>query len=246
MNTRYVSRLLFMAIFFMFSSLLNAQEQKNVTDANGLKQGVWEKKNEAGKLVYTGAFKDGKPEGEFVYYDSTGKIKAKSVYTENGTNAFTVIYRNDKKASEGLYINEKKQGIWKFYNNDQVLLAEEVYENGVPEGIWKTYYANGAILEEMPYKNGVKEGNWKQYFYDGPIKTNGTYIKGKLEGLTTFYYPDGKIFISGPYVNNLKDGVWMHLDEKGVAEKREIWKSGFLVAEEFYNKEQERMIKEEK
>ncbi|WP_296296405.1 hypothetical protein [Lentimicrobium sp.] len=52
--------------------------------------------------------------------------------------------------------------------------------------------------------------------------------------------------VSGPYKNNFKDGVWMHLNEKGVAEKKEIWSNGFLQAEEYYDKKLERSVKEEK
>jgi hypothetical protein len=38
----------------------------------------------------------------------------------------------------------------------------------------------------------------------------------------------------------------MHLNDKGVAEKKEVWSNGFLVVEEYYDKVRERMVKEEK
>ncbi|HLO92652.1 MAG: toxin-antitoxin system YwqK family antitoxin [Chloroflexota bacterium] len=221
-------------------------QNTNTTDSKGLKQGVWEKKDAKGNLVYQGVFENNKPVGKFTYYDSTGKVKAITTFSENGTKAYTIIFEKGFKVSEGNYINEKKDGVWKYYNNDSIVIAEENYVNGVPNGVWKTFYANGAIYEEMPYVNGIKEGTWMQYFYDGPIKTKATYKNGLLEGLATFYYPNGRVFISGPYIRNLKDGVWMHLNDKGIAEKREIWQAGFLVAEEYYDKEKERMLKEEK
>ena len=102
------------------------------------------------------------------------------------------------------------------------------------------------MLEEVNYRNGIKEGPWKQYYYDGPLKLSATYKNGKLEGLATFFYPNGRVMVSGPYVNNLKDGVWMHIDDKGVAEKREVWSAGFLSLEEYYDKKIEKMVKEEK
>lgn len=245
-----VSKYLKILILIIFVVLINpfgfAQSTNNTVDAGGLKQGAWEKKDAAGRLVYQGSFINNKPNGDFVYFDSTGRVKAKTVFSENGTKAYTIVFEKGFKLSEGLYINEKKEGTWKFFNNDSVVIAEETYKEGIPEGIWKTYYSNGALCEEMPYVNGVKEGTWLQYFYDGPIKTKATFKNGKLEGLATFYHPNGLVFISGPYTNNLKDGVWMHLNDKGVAEKREIWSAGFLVAEEYYNKAQEKMIKEEK
>ncbi|NTW26043.1 MAG: toxin-antitoxin system YwqK family antitoxin, partial [Lentimicrobium sp.] len=213
----------------------------------GKKQGTWRKTDKEGRTVYQGSFLDNKPSGQFVYYDTTGSVKAQTDFTENGTKAFTItFYRSGVKMSEGLYINEKRDGSWKFYNEEGVLISEEVYNNGVAEGTWKTYYANKAILEEMNYHNGVKEGVWKQYFFDGPVKINATYKNGKLEGLATFYHPNGRVMVSGPYVNNFKDGVWMHIDDKGVAEKREVWSNGFLSVEEYYDKAIEKMVKEEK
>lgn len=219
----------------------------NKTDNQGHKQGVWKKTSANGQLIYTGYFADDKPEGHFVYYDTTGAVKAESDFSDQGAKAYTTaFYRNGTKLSEGLYVNEKRDGVWKYYNEDGILISEENYRNGIPEGVWKTYYANGALLEELNYRNGIKEGPWKQYYFDGPVKVNAVYKNGKLEGLATFYHPNGRVMVSGPYVNNLKDGVWMHISDKGVAEKREVWSNGFLSAEEYYDKDREREVKEEK
>jgi antitoxin component YwqK of YwqJK toxin-antitoxin module len=219
----------------------------NITDGKGQKQGPWKKTDKEGRLIYSGSFLDNKPTGRFIYYDTTGAVKAESQFKEQGTKAYTVtFYRSGVKLSEGLYINEKRDSIWHFYNEEGILISEETYRDGKAEGIWKTYYANKSILEEVTYRNGVKEGPWKQYYFDGPVKLNATYKNGKLEGLATFYHPSGRVMVSGPYTNNLKDGVWMHLNDKGVAEKREVWSAGFLSVEEYYDKAMEKMAKEEK
>lgn len=238
-------KVLLLSICITFSTILVGQSQ-NIVDGKGLKQGTWEKKDSKGNLVYKGTFVDNIPTGVFTYYDSTGKVKAISEFTESGMKTFTRMFEKGYKVSEGIYLNEKKHGVWKYFNADSIVIAEEIYNKGIPDGIWKTYYGNGALYEEMPYVNGIKEGTWLQYFYDGPVKTKATYKNGLLEGLATFYHPNGRVFISGPYVKNLKDGIWMHMNDKGVAEKREVWQSGFLVAEEYYDKAKERMLKEEK
>jgi antitoxin component YwqK of YwqJK toxin-antitoxin module len=250
MKRRYLSIIFSFALIisqfsgnFAFAQSANS----NQTDKQGLKQGKWNKTDASGRLIYQGEFIDDKPVGKFVYYDSTGKVKAISEFSENGTRAYaTTFNRMGKKSSEGLYLNEKREGNWKFYNEEEILLSEENYENGIASGIWKNYYQNGNLLEEITYKNGKKDGPWKQYFHDGPEKLRATYRNGKLEGLATFFHPNGRVMISGPYVNNFKDGVWMHLNDKGVAEKKEVWSNGFLVVEEYYDKARERMVKEEK
>lgn len=246
MNFKYIRFFSFLTTLLFVAFVVKAQQEPNQTDSRGYKQGLWQKRDVNGILIYSGSFKDNLPEGEFIYYDSLGKVKAKTTFTENGTIAFTRFFEKGFKVSEGRYLNEKKHGLWKYFNQDSVVISEEHYGYGIPIGTWHTYYANGTLLEEITYINGVKEGPWLQYFYDGPIKTKATYINGKLEGLATFYHPNGSIFISGLYKNNLKDGVWMHLNKEGVAEKREIWSNGFLVAEEYYDKALEKMMKEEK
>jgi len=233
-------------ILFLLLVISQVYGQGNITDQNGNKQGPWEKKDAKGNLLYNGTFKDNKPVGEFKYYDSTGKVKAITEFSENGTKAYSRLFERGYKISEGLYVNEKKEGTWKYFNPDSVVIAEEKYVNGIPDGVWKTFYANGSLYEEITYVKGLKEGPWIQYFYDGPVKTKAVYKSGLLQGLATFYHPNGRVFISGPYVNNLKDGIWMHMNDKGIAVKREVWSSGFLTAEEYYDKAAERLMKEEK
>ncbi|MDY0343900.1 MAG: toxin-antitoxin system YwqK family antitoxin [Lentimicrobium sp.] len=226
---------------------LSAQDSLNQMDENGRRQGAWQKTDPLGRLIYKGNFENDKPQGTFIYFDTTGKVKAETRYSANGNEAFTTsYYPNGRKMSEGLYLNEKREGEWKFFNQDTILISEEHYENGQGVGVWKNFYQNGALLEEITYKNGVKDGPWKQYYYDGPLKLSAKYINGKLEELATFYHPNGRVMISGPYKSHRKDGVWMYMDDKGVAEKKEVWADGFLMAEEYYNKELERMVKEEK
>lgn len=248
---RYLSIIFLVFSFFgnysAYAQLPSETTAINQLDAKGYKQGDWKKTDKEGRLVYEGKFINDKPAGRFTYYDTTGKVRAFSEFSENGAKCFTTaFYKGGGKMSEGLYVNEKREGLWKFYNEEGVLVADENYVNGIAEGLWKTYYQNGALLEEITYKNGEKEGPWKQYFFDGPLKLSARYKQGKLEGLATFYYASGRVMVSGPYTNNFKDGVWIHLNEKGVAEKKEVWAGGFLQAEEYYDKEVERMVKEEK
>ena len=250
MNRIYTISLFFFCLLFSTYPFSEAEAQTteiNRLDNQGMRQGKWRKADTEGKLIYEGEFKDNRPDGKFTYYDSTQKVKAISLFSEAGSKTqATTFNRFGKKSSEGTYINEKREGIWKFYNDNEYLIAEEYYENGIPSGIWKNYYHKGALLEEITYKKGKKEGPWKQYFEDGPLKLSATFEDGKLEGLATFYHPNGKVKISGPYKNNFKDNVWMHLNDKNVAEKKEIWSDGILIAEEYYDKALERMVKEEK
>lgn len=88
------------AVIIIFIALLipslHAQDTlppaSNHTDARGLKQGLWLKTDGAGKPVYRGTFMNNLPDGEFIYYDTTGKVKARTTFTEKGTRAYTITY----------------------------------------------------------------------------------------------------------------------------------------------------------
>ena len=64
----------FILIFlFAFVFQTNAQDV-NKTDAQGRKQGSWQKFHPNGKLRYKGQFKDDKPIGTFQYYSDEGEL----------------------------------------------------------------------------------------------------------------------------------------------------------------------------
>jgi antitoxin component YwqK of YwqJK toxin-antitoxin module len=248
MTTSYNKILLTIVVSIICSTWVLGQDNDtiNKTDQKGNKQGFWKKINAEGRLQYEGQFINNIPTGTFTYYDSLGNVKAITKFSDNGKVANTQLFQKGIKLSEGEYLNERKNGLWNYYNENSVLVAQESYVNGVPDGTWKIYYYEGSLLEEVPYVMGIKEGEWKQYFMDGAVKTKATYKNGKLEGLATFFHPNGRVFISGPYINNLKNGTWMHFSDKGVTEKREEWVNGYLKKEEYFDKSIERMVKEEK
>ena len=94
-------------------SMLNAQNQ---TDANGRKQGEWIKKDNKGRIVYKGQFKDGYPTDTFYYYDKKGKLELKNYFTDKGKkNHSQYLYPNGQIKAEGDYVNQKKEGLWVYY-----------------------------------------------------------------------------------------------------------------------------------
>lgn len=110
---------------------------------------------------------------------------------------------------EGKYVNDRKEGIWKKYNINGDVMAEETFKNGSLDGPCKYYYPNGKIsaagsmiaveiegqvdtiavvdpvsgeekLEEVVRKgNSVKQGEWRVYDEDGNMMRE-TYERGEL------------------------------------------------------------------
>jgi len=209
----------------VFSQQLN--DTLNKTDKTGKKQGYWKKKDEKGILKYEGAFINNDPTGEFKYYYEDGKIRAISKFFEKGLRSFTVSYfPNGKLMSEGYYISTHKDSTWKYYNGIDVVIREEFYRNNLKNGEWKTYYPDGSLTDKITWKNGKKEGPWEQNYSGGTLKTQ--FKNDKLEGNYQVFTPSGKLRNQGKYINNLKEGIWFWYDEKGLPNKKFVYKNDKL------------------
>jgi antitoxin component YwqK of YwqJK toxin-antitoxin module len=213
MNKKSISALIFM----LFSLVLFAQqEQLNQTDKNGKKQGKWIKKDEHGKPIYKGVFKEGKPTGEFNYYYDTGDIQTTSFFYNNGAVCKTKHYfPGNILMAEGKYINQKRDSIWKFYNAPNALVSEESFKNGKKDGFEKNYDGKGKLMEEKNWKDSILNGFWKKYYEDGTIQQEGFYNTGFLEGDMKFYYPGKVPAAVGQYQHSLREGKWTYYDRGG-------------------------------
>jgi antitoxin component YwqK of YwqJK toxin-antitoxin module len=223
-----------LAIIFLmlFTQTTVAQSQYNKADSNGLKQGQWIKMWNNGMVKYKGNFKDDKPVGEFKYFYPSGKLKAVMTFSDNGTRAHNISYHeNGKKMAEGIFINRKKEGNWKYFSDvDEKLVSEENYSNGVLNGKSVTYYIDlGKPFEIIEYKNGKKHGKWIKYFTDGKIMTETTYVNGALEGPFVNYDPDGTLIVKGAYKGGEMNGTWLYYDDKGKLYRKEVYNMGNLV-----------------
>ncbi len=207
-----------LALFLIsMSALLFSQPAENNVDANGKKQGYWKKYNDKKELLYEGQFKNDVPVGEFKYYYSNGKLKSRSFFIQGTHKVRTIIYHeNEKKAAEGLFVDQIKDSIWNYYNSEEQLITVESYKKGKKEGHWATYSSQtGILLEEWDYSDDVLNGKHKTYFVDGNLNTTISYINGKMNGVIESYYPNKNIYIRGIYHEDNKEKNWDFYDEEG-------------------------------
>ncbi len=205
-------------IFLSFNSLCLAQNDTiNGTDANGLKQGYWEKRSPDGTLIYQGHFRNNKPVGEMRRYYETGEIKVIMHYKENSDYIKTCFYYDTGEvAGEGIYFQNMKDSLWKYYSYyTGTLTSTEMYSKGVKQGIEKKFYPTGQVSEEVEWQKNIKHGVWNQYFEDGVIKLKSFYTNNKVNGPYSFYWPNGKLYIQGTFVDNKRDGKWIFYTDDG-------------------------------
>lgn len=203
---RLVIILLIFCPFISFSQI-------NQIDGNGLKQGLWQKKQSNGRLLYEGHFKDDKPIGEWKRYHGGGQLKALIVY-KNDT-AHTELYDVwQKKIAEGNFVNKKKEGVWKTFKENRII-TDEAYKGGIKDGVSHRYYDTGELMEEQYWVNGFADGKCQVFFKNGKPYMQYKMAQGKRNGIFISLYKSGLQEIKGEYKNNLRDGEWKYYDKNG-------------------------------
>jgi antitoxin component YwqK of YwqJK toxin-antitoxin module len=212
------------AVLAVVSHVVLAQ---NKTDENGLKQGVWVKKDDKGNVRYRGQFKDDHPYGKFKYYGDDGSIVTIMEFISPDTALATHYHPNQLKAAYGYYVNKQKEGVWRFYDRKGILLSVEEYKNGKKHGNYKVYNLDGSLSRETTFVNGVENGYRKTYNANGDLLTEGNYKDGVMDGVQKIY-KDGQLNIIGAYQHAVRDGEWKYYDESGNLIKTEVYKLGIL------------------
>ena len=89
------------------------------------------------------------------------------------------------------YVNAagQKNGAYKEYNENGVVVTECNYVNGLASGVCSTYWADEhnqrTLAGKATYKNSELNGPYSSYFQDGTPKESGNYLNGKKEGKWT-------------------------------------------------------------
>ena len=113
---------------------------------------------------------------------------------------------------EGIFVNDKREGIWRRYNPNSDLTARENYKYGGKDGLCQYYTPLGEL---------VREENWRAYNPDAPYDTIAIYGTGSNEILSY------KIVKAEQY--SVKNGDWTYYDPSGRILKIEKYDRGHLL-----------------
>ena len=143
--------------FFIFSTTKAYLIEKYYYDKNKLKQGKYKRYFKTGTLSEEGIYIDNKKNGQWKYYASHLK-KEDSVYSRELVKIIT-------------YRDNLKNGFFKEYDFDNILVNEGNYKNDKYFGECKWYHTNGQISSLEIYNEKGKLENIRQWDDDGNEKT---------------------------------------------------------------------------
>ena len=191
--------------------------------------GAWQSWYPNSVLLDSGQLINGIPDGEWRYYDSTGRLLAVRHYDADKLQRVKEEWRN---------INPRRS----------FFALTEIYRNNPSAAVNHTRTAYSFPSNEWPVKRSLKETvlhNRKVNDGYRPV-----FDEGLLHGLYLNYFSNGTTRDSGYYKNGLKDGVWMHRNSIGGSWFTGVYKNGMrqyewkqyeasgkLASIIFYNKE---------
>ncbi len=132
----------------------------------------------------------------FIYSSTKAYLIEKYYYDKNELKQgkYKRYFNSGTLRKEGIYIDDKKNGQWKYYTSslkkgDSIYTHElvkiETYRENLKNGYFKEYDFDNILTTEGNYKNDKYFGECKWYHSNGQISSLENYKdKGKLENIT--------------------------------------------------------------
>ena len=171
--------------------------------------------------------------GEFIKKDFEEAKKAREIYSNNlylknqKDGLWIEFFENNKFA--GLYENGSKEGEWRMFSNENILLKLSTYKDNQLNGTSIEFFNNNSIKSSKEYKDGKLDGKAIEYYDENNIYFEGTYKNGLLNGEAKEYviYTDGSSSYSeGYYVDSEKQGLWKEYDKEGTLHSSQNYTDG--------------------
>lgn len=146
--------------------------------------------------------------------------KVAKVYAENMELRNGVAYVKNKpftgisyKLWENKVVNEEthwtdglKDGEYKEFTEENILVARENWSQGVKHGEFSYYYPNGAVKNSGTFFNGILDGEIRGYYPNGNPQYLNTYKMGIRHGKSHTWFSNGRTEQTAFFVNDIPDG----------------------------------------
>lgn len=183
-----------------------------------------------------GKLKDGNTIGDWVFYDSNGRITGKGNFNNEGKRdnnwkwyyangnvketaqytagvlegAYITYHENGKENIKTSYANDKLDGEYTIHNSRGALTQKKYFKEDLLEGTYQAYFNVGEDLIEYktPITKDNAEGIGYEYFSNGDIFAERNFKNGELHGLESLYYNNNKIRAEINYSNGKYHGSY--------------------------------------
>jgi len=147
------------------------------------------------------------------YFDTIGNVYfVDSLKNGNGTSLIKDINGNI------LFKTNVISGLWKdtakLYNYKRDVIYQGLYVNGRKHGLHKWYDDFGKLKSEASYRFGVEDGASILYDHNSKLYLSEVYTNGRKDKVI-YYHPNEKIEIEATYFNGKKNGYTKYFSSDG-------------------------------
>lgn len=225
----------FVKIFFPDSSI-----QKEIPYVNNKQEGTGYQYADDGRIISLLTYKN----NALVRRQDINRVDKQ----EQKQGLWISFHKNRQIATEGPYVNDLKNGYWKFYKANGDLIRVEKWVMGeLQEGATETAKIeikqelnpkNGKLAFKGAYRDGEPVGVHRFYDDEGKVDSSVIYEdglilyegivdeQGRKQGPWKIYYRSGGLKARGSYKNDLKVGTWKYFLEDGSLEQTGSYISG--------------------
>lgn len=203
--------------------------------------GVYRRYHPNGRLAVLGAYRNGKPAGEWLWLDETGQVmrraRQQADYEDDLSNDPLASPRSQfrnpagKVIAEGQLKGNKPHGLWMYFYDQGMPKAQGRYLTGLPDGVWAYFYPDGQIEKQLAFALGVPNGPYRIAYPGGQEEERGQYNAGVRTGVWRAYHPNGQKREEGAYREDVRDGEWKTWDEDGRLTGRVGYARGVVQSE---------------
>ncbi|HET6228104.1 MAG TPA: TonB family protein [Bacteroidia bacterium] len=151
------------------------------------------------------------------------QVKRKEPLVKEGH--YTQLYKG-VKLEEGNYSNNKKTGVWNYYDYNGKLNFSGVFENDLKQGLW-TYYYKRNLTSKVYYNNGILDSVFG--YHENGLLAYETRFTADSTGYGKSYYKNGQLKSSFSLKNRQKNGVYTQYFENGKLHRETEYKDGDKV-----------------
>ena len=200
------------------------KKEREGSYVDGKRDGAWSEWVDD-KLIFSGSYTAGRPNGDFIYYDYSGNELGRFAI-QDGTGTMLTFHGNKKPATKQKLVRGLENGTYQELTSRGKVIVEGTYVGGAKHGAWKEWTPEGVIELEQSWKRGKLDGTVKKY-EGGKLSVQSTYAAGRAEGPYA-EYRGGKPSVTGQFAADRRTGTWTHYAPDGAVLLVSTYKDGAL------------------
>jgi len=201
-------------------------EESQTYNKNGNLDGVDSLFDKDGIVYQRNTYKDGVLLG-YTFTDKAGNVMV-NAKLEGKNLPLKGFNPEGQQASEGTYVNNKREGEWKFYNYFGVLETVEYYTHDMLDGPSMHYYFDGKLKDSANYSDDSRNGYYVSYNPNSTMAVQGWYIDGYKQGEWDYYDLKGRFIKRDFFVNGLLHGHSDFFEANGKLSEQHFYRYGYL------------------